>query len=116
MVKFSLLRPTALEESKITCGHSYFTLIFYASATIACMAHKKEAMHLQCLPIENFMCTQGRYVDDPLPNIVCIVIWDACLLCVALLCVHLNYVVVPGQFFCLVCGLLEKKKNYATGA
>ena len=30
----------------------------------------------------------------------------------ALLCIQLNYVVVFGQFFfCLVCGLLEKKKQ-----
>ena len=30
----------------------------------------------------------------------------------ALLCIQLNYVMVSGQFsFCLVCGLLEKKKK-----
>jgi hypothetical protein len=44
-------------------------------------------------------CGHAGYVDDPLPNIVHIAFWDACLHCVALLCIQLYYVVVSGQFF-----------------
>jgi hypothetical protein len=55
---------------------------------------------------------RAGYADDPLPNIVHIAIWDACLHCMALLCTQLNYVVVSGQFFFFyLCGPLEKKKK-----
>jgi hypothetical protein len=45
---------------------------------------------------------RAGYVDDPLPNIVHIAIWDACLHCVALRCTQLHYVEVSGQFFFLL--------------
>jgi hypothetical protein len=63
---------------------------------------------MQCLPIKNY--GRAAYRDNPLPNIVHIATWDACLYCMALLCIQLNYVVVSGQFFfCLLCGTLEKE-------
>ena len=52
-------------------------------------------MHLQRLPIKNY--GYMGYVDDPLLNIVYIVI---CLHYMALLCTQLDYVVVSGPFFC----------------
>ena len=38
---------------------------------------------------------------------------EACLHCIALLSIQLNYVMVSGQFFfsCLVCGLLDNNNN-----
>ena len=57
-----------------------------------------EAMHLQC---------KGRargYIDDPLPNTVRIAIWTS-----ACLTMFHHAVVSDHFFFCLVCGLLEKK-------
>ena len=38
---------------------------------------------------------------------------EACLHCMALLSIQLNYVMVSGQFFfsCLVCGLLDNNNN-----
>ena len=48
----------------------------------------------------------------PLPTFVKIEVWAACLHCMGLLCIQLNYVVVYGLFFCLVGPLLEKKRIY----
>ena len=49
----------------------------------------------------NILYGRAAYVDDPLPNMVHNAILDACLHCVALLCIQLKYVVVSGQFFLL---------------
>jgi hypothetical protein len=63
---------------------------------------------MQCLPIKKITA----YRDDPLPSIVHIATWDACLHCKDPLCTQLNYVVVSGQFFPrLLCGLLEQTKT-----
>ena len=58
---------------------------------------------------------RAGYVDDPSPNIVYMA-WhgylDACLHCVALLCIQLDSMMVSGKFLfsCLVCGPLEKSE------
>ncbi len=59
----------------------------------AMFAHIKNYGHAGC-------------IDDPLPNVVHIAIWDAYLHCVALRCIQLHYVVVSGQFFLLSVGSL----------
>jgi hypothetical protein len=53
---------------------------------------------------------RAAYRDDPLPSVVHIATWDACLHCKDPLCTQLNYVVVSGQFFFSAC-LLEREKN-----
>ena len=58
---------------------------------------------------KNYWC--AGYVVNPLPNICVHGYLNACLHCMALLCIQLDHVMVSGPLFvCLVCGLLEKKK------
>jgi hypothetical protein len=58
---------------------------------------------------------RAGYVDDPLPNIVHIAIWDACLHCVALRCTQLTMWWFPDNFFLLSvwspCYQLSRKKK-----
>ena len=66
----------------------------------------------------NFTGTRNKfygrsgYVDDPLPNIHCEYCYlDACLHCIALLCIQLDCVVVLGPFFLLSVVPLKNKKK-----
>ena len=83
---------------------------------------KRNLIHPLELKLQGFKCFQGShaiamfthkdygcmgYVDNPLPNIVYMAILMAT--CI----VWLNCMVVSGQsFFCLVCGPLEKNKEF----
>ena len=92
--------------------------------TLRNLIHALE-LKLQHFEVSRYVCIGSRiyaifahkknygragYVDDLLPNIAHIAIWDACLHCVALLYTELNSVVVFGPFCLLIVWSLWKKK------
>ena len=70
----------------------YFDLHIRIKATPPRVPHSIGSHAFAILPIKNY--GRAGYVDDPLPIIVYMAYLDACLHCVALLCIQLDSMVV----------------------